>query len=182
MFIVFLLLISIALITITTIIAVIFFVRDMFTRDVPFLPIRKDVLKIIIDTLQLFEGDIFYDLGSGDARVLIHAVKQVPGIRAIGIENGIIPFIISSIKICRLPVDIRFENILNSYISDATHIYCYLVPNFLEKVQKKIIRECKKGTKIISCDYPFLDLMQVDKISISTERSSIMRILYIYTI
>jgi hypothetical protein len=52
----------------------------------PFNPISDSAMKVALDLLHLGEDDVLFDLGAGDCRLLIHAVKAVPGLRCVGIE------------------------------------------------------------------------------------------------
>lgn len=55
------------------------------TRDgAPFVPLPASVIKNIINLAEVKEGDVFYDLGSGDGRVVIAAALK--GAKAVGIE------------------------------------------------------------------------------------------------
>ena len=52
----------------------------------PWVPLSKKELAFLIDLLQLNSDDVLYDLGSGDARVLIAAAKRYNLKKAVGVE------------------------------------------------------------------------------------------------
>jgi len=162
------------------ILIIICLIKDNVTHDVPFIPVRKRALQSVIDSLELYPGSILYDLGSGDGRVLIEAIRRNPEIVALGVENGIIPFLISIIRTHKYPISIKFRKILKQNISNATHIFCYLSDKSLLELQMKIEAECKKGTRIVSCDFQFHGWVPKTTISISNSNDKLSRMLYVY--
>ena len=46
------------------------------TYDVPWVPTRYELIKHIMRIARVGPGDVFYDLGCGDGRVVIEAAKR----------------------------------------------------------------------------------------------------------
>lgn len=120
----------------------------LFTR-VPFVPTPKKNVKLIIDQLDLKPGQIFYDLGCGEGRFLIEAEKH--GAKAIGFE--ISPWAYSRCKINlflhKSKAKVFYKNFYKADLSDAAGIFCFLMNTVMPKVEKKLKRELKPGTKIV---------------------------------
>lgn len=72
-----------------------FQVIAIFTTDAPFVPVPKKIQKNIVDHLDLKAESILYDLGCGDARILLEATKKYPNIKAIGIEKALFPYLLA---------------------------------------------------------------------------------------
>lgn len=113
------------------------------------------------------KSDLIYDLGSGDGRTLILAAKEF-GAKGVGIEIDPLRFIISKtlVKLNRVSskVKIKRKNFFNEDLSGATVIFVYLVPRALERLRPKLLKELKKGTKLISYRYKIdLPLVKYDK-------------------
>ncbi|RLF09866.1 MAG: RNA methyltransferase, partial [Thermoprotei archaeon] len=53
--------------------------------DVPFVATPEHVARRMLEMAQVGPGDIVYDLGAGDGRILIMAAREF-GARAVGIE------------------------------------------------------------------------------------------------
>ncbi len=130
-----------------------YFLKNRFAI---FFPSSRRMIDVVIDFAQIKKNDIFYDLGSGDGRVLIEVAKK--NIKVIGIEKN--PFLnwfarrkIKNIK----NVKIIQGNIFKQKIDDASIIVAYLSQKITEKLQKKIENEVKKGTRIIIIDHEFLN-------------------------
>jgi len=157
-----------------------FSMRDKLIADVPFVPIQKYAVKQIVNSLHLSQGSIFYDLGCGDGRILIEAVKRAPKISGIGIENGIIPFLMATTRTQNLPIRIHYGNFFDVSITHATHLFCYLSPQVLKKLAPKILRECRAGTRVVSCDYKFPNLTPTNTIPIETNNDRLSHMLYVY--
>ena len=100
--------------------------------------------------------DTFYDLGCGDGRV-VRAASDL-GARAIGVDYN--PFLILWARFVSWLVgddDARFVrgDLFKHSVSDATVIYLYALRGKVEgRLLKKLFRECRPGTRIISYRYP----------------------------
>lgn len=121
-----------------------------------FFPSSKKIIEVVLQFADIKKKDIFYDLGSGDGRILIETAKK--NIRVIGIEQNKFLNWIAKRKIEQLKlknVEIIEDNIFNQSLSKATIIVAYLSISVTHKLQKKIEKEVKKGTRIILVDHSF---------------------------
>ncbi len=133
---------------------------DFFTTlKAPFLPISKNIASKIVELLDTRNDSIVYDLGCGDLRVIIECYKKNPAAKYIGIEKSYIPYILSLIKLKKLgnPNNIRVinGNFFKQNLSQATHIFLYLLPEMMDSLLPKLITELKQGTIIISFNFVF---------------------------
>ena len=140
-----------------SVLLVIFFVFQViaaFTTDAPFVPIPKEVEGKIIETLKLDDKSVLYDLGCGDARVLLKAIRKYPNIKAVGIEIAFFPYILAKLKTRKFGnIKIRRQNVFTADLSYSTHIFVYLFPKAMERLMPILEKQCKVGTRIISCDF-----------------------------
>lgn len=114
------------------------------------------MIDVILDFAEIKKNDVFYDLGSGDGRILVEAAKKK--IPVVGIEKNFFLNWIARRKTKKLKnVEIIQDNIFNHDLSKATIIVAYLSRKVTRELQKKIRKECKKGTKIILVDHPFVN-------------------------
>jgi predicted RNA methylase len=56
-----------------------------YPEEIPFVPTPIEVVDQMLELAEVKKGDIVYDLGSGDGRIVIRAAKKY-GARGIGIE------------------------------------------------------------------------------------------------
>jgi 16S rRNA A1518/A1519 N6-dimethyltransferase RsmA/KsgA/DIM1 with predicted DNA glycosylase/AP lyase activity len=120
-----------------------------------FFPSSRDMIDVIIDFADITKNDILYDLGSGDGRILKETAKK--NIPVVGIEHNILLNWIAKRKINKGNVKIIQDDIFNQNLSKATVIVAYLSREVTFKLQEKILKETKPGTKIILVDHPFQD-------------------------
>lgn len=121
-----------------------------------FYPSSKEMIDVVLDFADIKKNDVFYDLGSGDGRILVEAAKKK--IPVVGIEQNLFLNWVARRRTKKLKnVKIIQDNIFNQNISKATIIVAYLSRKVTKELQKKIKKECKKRTKIILVDHPFVN-------------------------
>jgi len=114
------------------------------------------MIKVVIDFADIKKNDVFYDLGSGDGRILVEAAKK--NIKIVGIEKNRFLNWLARMRTKNFKnVEIIQDNIFKQKINDASIIVAYLSQKVTERLQKKIEKETKKGTKIILIDHKFLN-------------------------
>lgn len=146
-------------ITITTALVLIF-ISGLISNiyGAPYVPARKKLVKDLLSSGGLSGTDIFYDLGSGDGRVLMSAVKAFGVQRAVGYEVGLWPYLKSRFLINRSCLSGRIsvyrKNFFKADFSDAAFIYMYLFPELVDRLAYKLASEVNAGTKILCPDFP----------------------------
>jgi SAM-dependent methyltransferase len=153
-----------------------------FTGRAPFIPISSRMIPDIISALELSEGSVLYDLGSGDGRVSRAIASQFPSVEVVGVERSFIPFVLSKLFSPNVP-NLRFvrKDFFNFSFENATHIYLYLFPGVMPDLLKKFEKELKPGTRVISCDFTFPGKVPLRVIDLAgTHRSKYK--LYVYEV
>jgi len=121
----------------------------IFFTKVPFAPTPQKNVKIIMDLFNLKPGKKFYDLGCGDARFVIEAEKR--GAKATGFE--ISPYVFFQAKLNLLrhksKAKLLYKDFYHQNISDASAVFCFLIDSVMPKVEKKLEKELKAGSKVI---------------------------------
>jgi len=127
--------------------------------DAPFVPSSRTVVRAMIDFAELKGTETVFDLGAGDARILIAAKKKHPSIRAVGVE--ILPFVWAlgrlNILLSRCAIEWRRGNALTQDMREADCVLLYLFPKVMKTLQEKFDRELKPGTTVISYVFRFPD-------------------------
>jgi len=120
-----------------------------FTR-VPWAPTPKDVIELIFQELDIKPGQKIYDLGCGDARVLIEANKY--GADCVGYELSLWVYARAKFKIWlkNSKTKIYRKNFFKQDLSSADIIFCFLLSKVMPKVQKKLKSNLKQNTTIVT--------------------------------
>lgn len=122
--------------------------------DAPYVPTKMDQIRKILKLAGVKKGKRFYELGSGDGRVVIAAAKLKA--YSIGIEQSLLRVWLSRIKSSNLK-NIKFihGNIFAKNYFDADVIYIYLLHKGVKKLEEKLKKELTKGAIIITQTYHF---------------------------
>ena len=127
------------------------------TKDrAPFVPMEPEVVGRVMDLAKVGKGDVFYELGSGDGRLVIAAAMQ--GAEAYGVEIDKLRVWYSRvwIKLLRLKnAKIICEDIFKTDLRKATVVCLYLLQETNERIQEKLEKELKKGTRVVSVAFDF---------------------------
>lgn len=126
-------------------------------RGAPFVPVRKERLKMAFKLVGLKPGQKIVDLGSGDGRVLITAAKQ--GIEAHGFEIN--PFLVLRTKMkikkegLQNLVFCRLRSFWRRDLSSFDVVFVYGITHIMKGLEKKLQRELKPGAKVVSFIFSF---------------------------
>jgi predicted RNA methylase len=124
----------------------------------PFLPLKVDVIERIMKMAKIKKNDVFYDLGSGDGRLVIAAAKK--GAKAYGFEINFFRVWYSRWNIFRQGLSGRAKiiraNLFEVDLSKASIINAYLSQKTNNLLLPKLERELKKGTKVFGVAFKFL--------------------------
>jgi SAM-dependent methyltransferase len=120
--------------------------------DVPYVPTHQSTVVEMLTLAGVGEGDVVYDLGSGDGRFVITAAQM--GARGIGIE--IDPERIRESKANATAAGVgdrvRFieQDLFEANISEATVVTMYLLPEVNIRLRPKLLAELRPGTRVVS--------------------------------
>jgi len=127
------------------------------TPDVAFVPTPEVVAYEMLQLAGATAGDVVYDLGSGDGRIPILAAQKY-GARGVGIELD--PRLVEmSRQVARdvqLTDRVTFieQDVLEAELSSASIVILYLAPSLNAKLERKLRRELRPGTRIVSRRFP----------------------------
>jgi SAM-dependent methyltransferase len=156
------------------------------TARVPFVPVPNSILKEINKALDVHDGDVVYDLGCGDARVLIYMARLNKGVKYIGIENGPFPYLLASTSAWfdrvrgKSDVQIIRGDFFNHNLNKATHIFTYLYPQVMDDLLGKFDRELRPGARLVSTTFKFTLKKEVGEVDLARGKNKLARKLYIY--
>ena len=124
--------------------------------DAPYVPTKMDQIRKILRLAGVKKGKKFYELGSGDGRIVIAASKL--NADSFGIEQSLLRVIYSRIKARQKNIKkahFYHGNIFARSYIDADIVYIYLLHKGVNKLEEKLKRELKKGAVVITQTYHF---------------------------
>ena len=143
------------------------------TPDVHFVPTAMEVVQAMLSTAKVGKGDMVYDLGCGDGRIVITAIKKY-GARG-GVCVDIDPV---RIKESRNNADtagvaskMKFVNgdLFQTDLSPASVVTLYLLPMLNVRLRPKLFRELKPGTRVVSNSFDMGDWKADSTMSVKNE-------------
>jgi protein-L-isoaspartate O-methyltransferase len=159
----------------------------VFSQDAeklaPYYPTPLTIVEKMLDLGELKSGEKMFDLGSGDGRIVIMAAQKY-GADATGIEMEDDLYRQSMQKIRTLGLEktarIIHGDIFKQDYSSADMITVYLLPVSNSKLRPLLEKQLKKGTRIVSHDFPFRDWTPVKEVTIEDDGEGRSHTLYLY--
>ncbi len=122
-------------------------------RAAPWVPLGRRDVERALQLAEVKSGELVIDLGAGDGRFLIAAVKQF-GARAIGYECSIGPWLLGQIRLTlsgvRGSARLVFKDFFKESWQSADVITCFLTPMAMRKVETKFVFNAKPGCRLVS--------------------------------
>ena len=129
-------------------------------KIVPYVPTPQEVVDRMLELAQVKKGDVLYDLGSGDGRIVVTAAKKY-GVRAIGFEIDPERIKESTENIKKAGVghlvEIRHQDIRSVDLSPASVLTMYLLPEVNLMIRPNIWKQMKPGSRVVSHDFDMGD-------------------------
>jgi hypothetical protein len=129
-------------------------------KIVPFVPTPQEVVDRMLELAGVKKGDVVYDLGSGDGRIVVTAAKKY-GVKAIGFEIDPERIKESQENIKKAGVgnlvEIRQQDIRTVDLSPASVLTMYLLPEVNLMIRPNIWKQMKPGSRVVSHDFDMGD-------------------------
>ena len=127
-----------------------------FMYDVPFVATPEVVVRRMLQLARVQPGEVVYDLGSGDGRIVIIAAKDF-GARSFGVEIRKDLYEQSMARIKDMGLSDRASIINASFfdvdLSNADVVTMYLLTSVNERLRPKLERELRPGTRVVTHDF-----------------------------
>ena len=122
----------------------------------PYVPSPPDVVEKILRMAELKEGNILYDLGCGDGRIVIMAAQRF-GANCVGVEldDGRYRGCVRKVRELQLQSQVKIVqgNAMDISLKDADVVTLYLLTKSNEKLKPNLERDLKPGARVVSHDF-----------------------------
>ena len=120
-------------------------------------------------------GDVIYDLGSGDGRILIAAARD-RGARGVGLEIDPALVAQSTERAQRLGLadrlSFRQQDLFEADLTPATVVTLYLSPDLNRRLRPKLLSELRPGARIVSHSFDMGDWVPSRTLQVSSNEGS----------
>jgi SAM-dependent methyltransferase len=124
--------------------------------DVPYVSTPQPVVNKMLDMANVGKGDVVYDLGCGDGRIVITAARE-RGATGVGIDLN--PRRIAEARGYAKKegvsdkVKFMVGDLFQANFADATVVTLYLLPEVNRRLRPQLWKQLKVGTRVVSHDF-----------------------------
>jgi predicted RNA methylase len=147
----------------------------------PYIPTPQEAVDRMLEAAHVKPGDVVYDLGSGDGRIVIAAAQKF-GARGVGVE--IRPDLCRRAKerIKSLGLEDRVSMVEGSALrvdlSAADVVTMYLLTSSNERLKPNLEKYLKPGSRVVSYEFPIKGWKPVEAIVLQTGKTE--HLIYVY--
>lgn len=125
-------------------------------RLAPYVPSPHAVVERMLSAAELKPGEMVYDLGCGDGRILIAAAREFKA-KAVGVELSENLATEARNQVARLGLQNRITilhgDMLSVDLKPADVVTLYLLTDANEKLRPLLERDLRKGARVVSHDF-----------------------------
>lgn len=129
--------------------------------DVPYVPTPEAVVTEMLKLAGVTRDDTVYDLGSGDGRLVISAVKDYGAKRGVGVDinPGLVRLSNENAQKAGVSDRVQFvqQDLFQTDFRDASVVTLYLLPDINLKLRPKLLSSLRPGTRIVSHSFTMGD-------------------------
>lgn len=124
--------------------------------DVWYVATPHEIVDRMLQVAKVRAGDVVYDLGCGDGRMVIAAARKF-GTRGIGVDLDPARIREARENAKRAGVDktvtFKVGDLFETDLTEATVVMLYLLPEVNRRLKPKLFRELRPGARVISHDF-----------------------------
>ena len=132
----------------------------MLDLDVIFVATDLDVVYAMLEAAKVGPGDVVYDLGCGDGRIVVAAASRY-GARGVGVDLDPERIREARENAARAGLTDRVtfltQDLFSTDVSMATVVAIYLSPEVNLRLRPKLLRELRPGSRVVSHQFDMGD-------------------------
>ncbi|MBL8384736.1 MAG: class I SAM-dependent methyltransferase [Burkholderiales bacterium] len=120
--------------------------------DVVYEPTPRAVVEVLLDLARVGPGDVVYDLGCGDGRIVVAAARRGAGGVGIEIDPRLVEWARANVRAEGLDAGVRIDNqdLFASDLSGASVVALYILPEMNRRLRPKLWRELAPGARVVA--------------------------------
>ena len=130
-------------------------------KDVPYVPTPQNVVEEMLKLANVTKDDVVYDLGCGDGRLVITAVKKYGARRGFGVDIDPERIAESNANAKTAGVTDRvtfaIQDLFQTDFKEATVVTLYLLPEVNLRLRPKLMSDLRPGTRVVSHSFDMGD-------------------------
>jgi protein-L-isoaspartate O-methyltransferase len=138
------------------------------TPGIHYTPTRHAVADAMLTLARVGPGDVVFDLGSGDGRIVIIAAQKY-GARGVGVELDakLIQQSRQNARDAGVEDRVTFTrtDLFAADVSTATVVALYLSPSMNRELAPKLLKDLRPGTRVVSHQFPIPGWTPADRIT-----------------
>ncbi|MGV8091485.1 MAG: SAM-dependent methyltransferase [Mangrovibacterium sp.] len=147
--------------------------------DVPYVPTNQETVEKMLELADVKPGDVVYDLGCGDGRIVITAAKKF-GATGVGVDLNPqrIEEANENAEAAGVADKVTFiqGDLFEFDFSKANVLTLYLLPSVNLELMPKVKRELKPGSRVVSHDFDMGDWKPEKTVKVGSD------VIYLWTI
>ena len=124
----------------------------------PYVPSPLNIVREMLTLAGAGPGDVVYDLGCGDGRVLFTAVEEFSVSRAVGydLDQDMVEAVEKRVRDVGMVgrISVIQANFMETDLTEATVVTLYLTTSGNAKLRPKLEADLKPGARVVSHDFP----------------------------
>ena len=149
----------------------------------PYIPTPQVLVEKILEAGHVKPGDVVYDLGSGDGRIVITAAQKF-GARAVGVEirPDLCRIATERIKSMGLADRVRMVqgNAMRVDLSEADVVTLVLLTSSNELLKPRLKQYLKPGSRVVSNEFPIKGWKPSETVRVRAADSRMEHTIYVY--
>ena len=135
----------------------------------PFLASSAAVIELMLRLAEVQPGETVYDLGCGDARILVMAAQKY-GARGVGVELDAEVFALARDNVRSHGLKDRITlvrgNLFDADLRDADVVALYLLPEALARLRPMLEQQLRPGARVVTHDFgiPLWQATRIEKL------------------
>lgn len=120
--------------------------------DVPYEPSSPAVVEAMLDLAGVQAGDVVYDLGCGDGRIVVAAARRGAWAVGVDVDPQRIREARENARVAGVEdrVELRVEDLFQTDVSHATVVTLFLWPHVNLRLKPRLLEQLQPGARVVS--------------------------------